>query len=57
MARKAALPVAILPQAPQNSLAPTPRSEDTRLPITDTERALFSACFGRLIDQILAEPD
>lgn len=41
----------------QEPLASTLGPDDNRLPITDTERALFAACFGKIIDQILAEPD
>lgn len=42
-----------LPQ--QDMLAPTLGADDVKLPITEAERALFSACFGEIIDRILAE--
>lgn len=57
MARKAAPARQNFPADPRSTLAPTPLPDDTRLPVTESERALFAACFGKLIDQILAEPD
>jgi hypothetical protein len=56
MAPKAALSTK-LSQSRQEPLASTLGHDNTRLPITDAERALFSACFGKIIDQILGEPD
>jgi hypothetical protein len=38
-------------------LAPDPHRGDNRVPITESERLLFAACFGKLIDQIFAESD
>ena len=38
-------------------LAPDPHRGDNRFPITESERLLFAACFGKLIDQIFAESD
>jgi hypothetical protein len=41
----------------QEPLASTLRPDNTSLPITESERTLFAACFGQLIEQILAEID
>jgi len=57
MARKAAASVKKAANEQFMALATSSRPEDTRFPVTESERALFAACFGRLIDQILAEPD
>ena len=57
MARKAATAVKKPADEMQGVLAAMPRSEDILLPVADPERALFAACFGRMIEQILAEPD
>src|ERR1700739_3973044 len=42
---------------PNTTLAPARPAVYTQLPVTESERALFAACFGKLIDQILGEPD
>ena len=39
------------------ALASTLGDDNTPFPITDAERALFSLSFGKMIEQILAEPD
>ena len=57
MARKSAPARQNFPADPRTTLAPTPRLDDTQLPVTESERVLFATCFGTLIDQILAEPD
>jgi len=57
MARKANLPNKKLDANPVDQLARSLSDDNTCLPITDTERALFAVCFGKMIDQILTEPD
>ena len=57
MARKFAPARQNFPADPRSTLAPALPPDDTYLPVTESERALFAACFGKLIDQILAEPD
>ena len=57
MARKAAASVKKAANEQPMVLATPSRPEDTHFPVTASERALFAACFGRLIDQILAEQD
>ncbi len=55
MAKKAAQPHRRDTKNYPSDVAPHLRPDDTNLPITDTERALFATCFGPLIDKILAE--
>jgi hypothetical protein len=47
----------VTPPSSLEPLASALGDDNTRLSITDTERALFAACFGKVINQILVEAD
>jgi hypothetical protein len=57
MARKADLPNTKPSANSDDKAVCGPRDDNPDLPVTNVEQALFSVCFGTMIDRILAEPD